>query len=413
MPGQPHPAGPGFPAPAQNNSTSQIMMKKSFFSALFVALLLGDCQAPAEEWPQDLAGKRSLLETKRKELAELNRTIRRLEMEIDSLDPGSSLRNAALVTTDTVERSDFRKFVEIQGTVQSDKIVNVTSEVPGRLIRLHVEEGDAVRKGELIAELDLEQVKKQLEEAQTSLDLATTVYERQKSLWDQNIGSEIQFLEAKNNKERLEKNIESLQLQLSKSKVYAPIGGVVDRKLTKEGEYASPGAPIVQLLDVNNLKVEADVPETYLRSVRKGERVQVRFPALGLEQEARVSLVGSIIKNANRTFKVEARVRSANGMLKPNLLAIMLIRESEQKDVVVVPLVVVQQEVSGKEYVFVLEEGKPGPVARKVYVETGDSYGGNIVITDGLSGGETLIVEGARGLANKQPIRVKTQANNG
>ncbi len=389
------------------------MTTKYLFTTLMAILLLVGCQAPADEWPEDLAGKRSLLESKRQELAELNRTIRKLELEIDSLDPGSALRNAALVTTDTVTRSDFVRFVEIQGTVQSDKVVNVTSEVPGRILSLRVEEGDAVRKGQLIAELDLEQVKKQLEEAETALDLARTVYQRQKSLWDQNIGSEIQFLEAKNNKERLEKNLESLRLQLAKSKVYAPISGVVDRKLTKEGEYASPGAPIVQLLDVNNLKVEAAVPETYLRAVRKGEPVKVKFPALNQEQQARISLVGSTINNANRTFKVEARVRNTNGMLKPNLLAVMFIKESEQKEVVIVPLEVVQQEVSGKEYVFVLERGERSALARKMYVETGDSYGGNIIITEGLSGGETLIVEGARGLADQQPIRVKTQATNG
>jgi RND family efflux transporter MFP subunit len=268
----------------------------------------------------------------------------------------------------------------------------------------------------LIAELDLDQITKQIEEVEISLSLANTVFERQKRLWEQNIGSEIQYLEAENNKKRLEKNLDALQVQMEKGQIYSPISGVVDRKTLGTGELASPGSPIVQLLDVNDLRVEADVPETYLREVQLGETVRVKYPALEMEQNARVSLIGSKIKNANRTFKVEARVSNRNGLLKPNLLAIMYIRDFAVEDAIVVQQELVQQEVSGKDYVLIRDEENGKSIARKIYVTTGQSYNNQVQILEGLEEGAEIIIEGARGLAAGQPIRIqeaKTEARNG
>lgn len=379
---------------------------------LFALLVfLAACSQEAPEagsgQPESLEAKRALLKEKQVQLKGLTAEIAQLEKDIAQLDPGAGEKARRLVTTAPVERTDFQHFVEIQGSVKADDFVEATSEMAGRILRLTVKEGDNVRAGQLIAELDLEQLKKQIAEVEKSLELANTVYERQKRLWDQNIGSEIQFLEARNGKERLEKSLETLQFQLTKSKVYAPASGVAERVILQAGELAMPGAPIVQILNPRQLKVVAAVPETYLRAVNRGERVKVSFPALATEQEARVTLIGTSIDPSNRTFEVEADIQSQNGLLKPNLLAIMFIKDDEQKDVVAIPLEMVQQEVSGKDFVYIKEEGEDGAFAKKVYVRTGQTFNGNVVIREGLQGGEELIIDGARGLAENEPIRVQ------
>lgn len=383
-----------------------------------VLLLLTGCQPepPAGEIPEDLDGKRAMLQEKKDELKELTATIKRLEDQIAELDPSSQRNLGPVVSVMPLAKTDFARYVEVQGEVEADDIVAATSEVAGRLLKVTVEKGDRVRSGQLIAKLDLEQVKKQMAEVETSLDLARTVYERQSRLWEQNIGSEIQYLEAKNNVERLKKSLETLDFQLSKSKVYAPISGVVDQVNLKGGELASPGMPIVTILNTGRLQVVADLPENYLQKISRGDEVDIRYPALDMEQTGRVSLIGSTIDQTNRTFKIEINVGNPRGKLKPNLLATVLVKDYAVEDVVVVPLDLVQQEVGGKKYIMVVEQEDEQMVARKKYVTTGESYEGDIVIETGLDGAETLIMEGARSLSNGDPIRIKElkqEARNG
>lgn len=381
--------------------------------AALAMLAVTGCQpqgATAEgEFPESLEEKRALLKEKRTELSQLSESIEKLEEAIAKQDPAMVADKRKLVTTAQVERGTFEHFVEIQAAVEADDYLNVTSEVAGRITNLTVEEGDNVRKGQLIAQLDLEQLEKQMEEVKKSLELANTVYERRKRLWGQNIGSEIQYLEAKNNKERLEKSIETLEFQMTKSDIYSPGNGVVEEVYLKSGELASPGMPILQILNPNKLKAVADVPESYLRAVNRGERVRVAFPALDEEQMATVTLIGRTIDPSNRTFDVEARLSARNPLIKPNLLAIMFIRDKMEEDVVTIPLEMVQQEVGGKDYVYIVEQSPNGPQAKKVYVTTGDAYDGSIVIKEGLKGGETLIMEGARGLVNNDPLELKQE----
>ena len=387
-----------------------------FFAMCLFFTSCGGGQSSEVLIPEDLAGKKDLLKVKKQELRELSKLIADLESSIDSLDPDHGKKAKKLVTTSTVGRTNFQHFVEIQGSVQADDLVDVTSETPGRITNLKVKEGDGVRKGQLVATLDLEAMNKQIAELEKSLELANTVFERQSRLWEQNIGSEIQYLEAKNTKERLEKSLETLQFQLTKGNVYAPISGVVERVVLQGGELASPGMPIVQILNTNKLKVVANVPENYLRSVKMGEQVKVNFPALESEQDARVSLIGRTIDPNNRTFAVEASISGTTKLVKPNLLAIMLINDYSEENVVTIPVELVQQEVGGKNYVYVKEKGAEGDVAKKVYVETGRSFNNEIVISSGLQGGEELIVEGSRNIANNELIQVtnsKTEANNG
>jgi RND family efflux transporter MFP subunit len=379
---------------------------KQLLLLLTLPLLIIACGDTTEAIPEDLAGKKALLSEKRAALKALQAEINDLEAQVEELDPKPESRT--LVTTAPVKKARFDHYVEIQGTVQTDDFVNVSSEMGGRILELKVDEGDNVRKGQLIARLDLEQLEKQIAEVQTSLDLAQEVYERQKRLWDQNIGSEIQFLQAKNNKERLEKSLETLNVQLGKSKVYAPISGVVERVMLKAGEMASPGMPLIQILNTNQVKVVASVPENYLKAVRKGDRVTVKFPALDEERQAPVTLVGRTIDPSNRTFNVEVDLGNSSGQLKPNLLATMLINDFSEDDAITLPIELIQQEVGGKNYVYVVGDSEEGTRAKKVYVKTGKSYEGEIIITEGLQGTEQLIIDGARAISNNDLLKIKT-----
>ncbi|MEL6986825.1 MAG: efflux RND transporter periplasmic adaptor subunit, partial [Bacteroidota bacterium] len=312
-------------------------------------------------------------------------------------------------------KTDFNKYATIQGMISSDDVVMASSETGGRLTSMVVKEGQNVRRGQLIATVDMESVNKQIAEIEKSLELAKSVYERQDRLWKQNIGSEIQYLQAKNNKERLEKSLETVKFQLTKANVYAPISGVVDREFLMSGEMAGPGAPIVQILNTYNVKVVADVPENYLISTKRGQMVDVYFPALDEERRMRITLLGRSIDPSNRTFKIEMKASNKNGQLKPNLLAEVKINDLTEKDVIVVPLELVQQEVGGKNFIYTVGTSEDGQVANKVYVSMGESYDGNVIITEGLDETMEVIIDGARNLANGELLEIQNPEteNNG
>ncbi len=373
---------------------------------LMILLLLTACQTrESTELPQDLGGLKTLLKMKQSELKALSNEIATLEAEVMKRD--TTLKPAKrLVTVANVEKKDFNHYVTIQGNVESDDVVNASSEVGGRLISVLVEEGHYVKKGQKIATVDLEGLRKNIAEVEKSLELAVDVYERQSRLWEQKIGSEIQYLQAKNNKERLEKSLETLNHQLTKGDVYAPISGAIDMVFLKSGEMSSPGAPIVQILNTSRLKVVADVPEDLLGSIKRGDWVDVHLPALGEDRKARVSLIGRRIDPSNRTFEIEVNIRDKSALIKPNLLAEIRINNFTEKNAIVVPLELVQQEVGGKDFVLVKGQKGGDLVAEKVYVKIGESYGGEVVISEGLAETHELIIDGARALANNELIEV-------
>lgn len=380
-----------------------------FFTLLLFLAACGGGAPEGDVIPADLGAKKTLLREKQTELNQLTKLISELEEAIIAQDP-TAIKAGILVTVDTVAVSDFTSYAVLQGSVVAEDMLAATPEIGGRVLRLTVKEGDAVQKGSLIAVLDIEALQKQRAELETALDLANTVFERQRSLWEQNIGSEIQFLQAKNNKERVEKSLASLDVQLGRNKVYAPGSGIVERVVVQAGELASPGMPIVQILNTSQLKVVADVPENYIRSVKQGERVTVAIPALDMEHNAPISLIGKTVDPANRTFKVEIKLPN-NPLLKPNLLAEMRIQDFQVKNVVTLPLDRIQQEVGGRRYVMLKAQAGKDVVAKKAIVEIGKSYDGIVVITSGLEPGDEVIMEGARGLTDGQRIEISNTQN--
>lgn len=376
-----------------------LLVSLSFFTAC------GNMPPDSGELPGDLNSLQLLRKQKRIQLEELDKEIKNIETAIGELD-SNRVVNRKLVNTIPVEQKDFYHFVEIQGYVQSDDLVYASGEVGGRIVHLALKEGQYVKRGQLVARLDPESVNKQIQEVEKSMELAKSVFEKQSSLWEQQIGSEIQYLQAKNNKERLEKTLEVLEYQLTKFKIHAPISGIVEKKFLKTGEVAMPGAPIIQILNNKKVKVVADVPENYLKAIKKGEKVSVRFPSLEETYELPVNLVGSSIDPANRTFKIEMNINNHNGYMKPNLLAEVLINDFVLEDVIVVPLSVVQQEISGRSFIYITQKGDEGLYAQKKYVETGKSYANEIVIQSGLDKTMELINEGARNVTERDLIEI-------
>ena len=363
------------------------------------------CTQETTTMPEDLDGRIKMLNTLKKEMKDLEAKIAVVQDSISVLEPQKV--NKRPVSVIKPEVSEFKHYISVQGSLMSDDMVNASSDLGGRVMKLNVKEGQNVRKGQLIANLDMETLDKQRAELLKTLELAEEVYARQERLWNQNIGSELQYLQAKNNKERLEKSLETLDFNKAKSKVYAPISGSVLSLNIKAGEMAGPGMPIVTLLNVSNIKVSAEVPESYLKAIKKGDKIEVELPALGETRTATINLIGNAINPANRTFKIEASLRNSDKVLKPNLLANVRLNDYTKADAISIPVELVQQEVGGKSYVYAVQEKDKNLTAQKMYVTTGEVQDGNIIINEGLKGDEQLILDGARMVVNDEVVEIK------
>lgn len=371
-------------------------------------LLLVFIATSCGEKPLDLTNVAEVkAELKKKKDAKkvLETEITNLTNKILELEPRKE-KAPLLITAQILEATDFNRMIDVQASVLSDNQVYVSSETGGRLLSVLVKEGQYVNRGQLVAKVDLQGLQDQKAELETSMSLAKDLYDRQKRLWDQNIGSEIQYLQAKNGYDRLQKTMSTLSTQLKKANIYAPISGVVDMEFLKAGELAAPGAPIVQMFNPNKLKITADIPETYLGKIRRGDKVEISIPAINKEMTKKITLLGRTIDPNNRTFKVEVATDSKKGTIKPNLLAELKFNDYSKKDAITVPLEIVQQEVSGKKFVYTttIKDGKE--IATKSYVTTGEGYGGDIIIEEGLKAGDQIIIDGARSISNGDPIKI-------
>lgn len=367
---------------------------------LSLALLVGVVSCSAQK--DELADKKDQLESYKSEAAALKVSIQELEDEIAQLDPEfrKNQRKSVLITTIRPERGDFEHYVEVTGSVLSKKNVNISSELSGRIEEIVTREGMSIRKGQVIAIIDSESVERSLAEIQTQLELANTIFEKQERLWNQQIGTEIQYLEAKNRKETLEKNLASLQLQKDKSTVRAPFDGTVEELLVRVGELVQPGTPIVNMIGEDDLFIEGDISERYIGILEQGDSVSIRFPSINKSLDTKVTAIGSVINPDNRTFKVEVFLPKMD-LVKPNMLSVLNIQDYENSEAVIVPTYLILQDNKGS-YVFVVEEG----LARKKYVERGMTYEGKTEILEGLEGTETLVDKGFREVGDNFNVNI-------
>ncbi len=374
-----------------------------FILALFVACSGADQN---ESLPSDIGAIHKEKTKLRKQIRNIEGQLKKLDSMLALLDPSSVEIDYHYVTIDTVRSQTLKRFVDVQASVASDKEIMASSEVPGRLIQLIPREGQYIRRGALLAKIDMQSLQKQREEIKTALDLAIELYQKQKRLWDKQIGSEIQYLQAKNAVERLEKNMAALDHQLTKQNIYAPISGVVDQLFAETGEVVGPGMPIAKIINMNQLKIVADVSERYIRSVRKGDQVLVEIPALDIEKTLRIGRVGSTIHPANRTFSVEVPISNKNNMLKPNLLARIKIKDKHLDDVIVIPTHVVHEAPNGEKFVYLAQQDNDKIIAVKRQITLGEYNEDRVVVPSGLKEGDLLIVKGAQQMSENNFLKI-------
>ena len=327
--------------------------------------------------------------------------IKTLEKEIGT--PKANEDKTVNVTVSPLAAQDFKHFVEAQGLVEAKNNVMIPARSQGTLTGVYVTEGSAVKAGQVIAEQDNGVLKESIEAMKTQLDLAAIIYEKQKSLWDQKIGTEIQFLQAKAGKESLERNIATQQKQLAMSKIIAPISGIVDEVKMKIGEMPMPGMNYIRVVNMANLKVKANISDTYLATVRLGDYVLIKFPDLNREVNAKISFVSRIVNPASRTFSIEMSIPNVGGMVKPNQIAIVNINDQSTGRALVIPQNLIQDN-AGETSVFVASQEGNKKVARARKIATGLVYNGQIEIKNGLKSGDLVITQGYQELVDGQTI---------
>ena len=372
---------------------------KPYYAIALVSLLA----ACSGEKKTGVEGKRNELAELKTQEAELTAKIKTLEADLKKLDPTKKeeartkdVQVAPLATT------TFRHFVELQGTIDAKNNVQVSPKSGGVVTAVYVKEGDYVKAGQRIAQVDDQLLRESVSELKTQLSLANTVFEKQEALWKQQIGTEIQYLQAKNNKESLERRMSTLNAQIGQSTVTAPIAGVVDQVNVKIGQSAAPGMGLVRVVNLSQLKVVAKVADSYAGSVRKGDAIMVEFPDLQRTLNSHISFVATTVDPLSRTFTIEAPLPSDNA-LKPNMLARIKINDHTLAKAIVINQNLIQSTENGQlVYVAVNEGGKK--IAKAKTVKTGQSYGGKVAITEGLQAGDQIVTAGYQDLVDGQPI---------
>jgi membrane fusion protein, multidrug efflux system len=373
---------------------------KNLLIALF-ALSIFSCGAGDE-----LETKKNELTEKKKEFSSLKTAIEKLENEIALLDTAKKVDEGLAVKVESITKGEFKNPFKIQGLVESDRNVLVAAEMGGTITRVYVKDGQMVTKGQIIATLDGATASSQIAELQKGLELAKTNFEKQESLWKQNIGSEMQYLQAKNKKESLEKSIATAQLQLGKFTLRAPISGVLDQLFKNEGEILSPGTPIARVVDASLIKIKADVSESYLNNIKKGDKVEVTYPSLNKTSTETIYSVGNYINPDNRTFSVYIMPLGNVRDLKPNLLAVITAYDFKKNDVISVPTNLIRNDGSG-DYILTATESEKGNLkVTKTPIVVDEKFAGRSVIKSGLNIGDNIIVEGYQSVVAGDKIKI-------
>ena len=289
--------------------------------------------------------------------------VKDLNLKIAELDTAST-KESAFISIDSLYTRTFEHFFEVQGIVEAKNNVTIVAEIPAVIKSIKVKEGQKVKKGTLLVSLDSETVQNQIDELNTKLKLATFVYEKQGNLRDENIGSELDYETALNNKESIERALETAKSQLSKTKILAPYDGVVDDIFPREGELAGPQFPVIRFVSLGNVSINVDVPESYLNKIKKGDEVEVSFPDLGIIHTSTIDQRGSFIQPLNRTFKININLPKDEYLL-PNLIGVVRIRDYAYEDALIIKQKNIMQNALGQDYVFRVNEVEGKQVAEK------------------------------------------------
>lgn len=386
-------------------------MKKLIY-VFTLAVVLASCGGGAESSVSDLIAQGDL-ESLRAKKTEISEKQREMERELQLLDSviaeKSGEERLPLVTTLMAKGEKFDHFLELQGDVETKQNVLIYPEMSGTLQRVTVKEGQRVRKGQLLATIDDGGMASQVSQLKTQAALAKTTYERQKRLWEQQIGSEIQFLQAKSNYEATENAVQQAQSQLGKSTIRAPFSGIIDNVIKDQGTVVSPGpgSEVFRIVNLSDMYIKVDVPENYLGRIEEGKEAKVFFPILGDTITSKIRQTGNFINPSNRAFSVEIPVPNEKGNIKPNLSARVSLNDYSNDGAILVPQGIISENAEGAQYVYVaVEPNGDKAVAKRRIIQTGKTQGSMVEVLSGITEGDLLIKEGARTVKEGQNIQI-------
>lgn len=385
-------------------------MKKSLFLLILLATLVscgGDTKSVDAIISSD---NMEAVKTKR---AELNKQQRDLKADIDKLneyiDTHEKKERPALITAEVINDTIFKHFVEVQGNVHTDQNVVLNAEYSGVLTNVYVKAGQRVSKGQRLAKIDDGGMSSQVAQQEAQMALAQTTFERQKRLWDQKIGSEIQYLQAKTNYEASKNVTQQFRSQLAKTVIIAPFSGIVDEIISDPGQVVVPGqTPIIRLVNLSDMYVKASIPETYLKNIKKGTQVKVKLASINEEFTGTVRQVSNYINPNNRSFDIQIEIPNKDGLVKPNLIATVKVNDYSSENAITVPENILQENAAGETIAYLYQPVNDSVgVAKRVILETGLSYENHTEVKSGLKKGDTIIKEGAKTLRDGQKVTIK------
>jgi membrane fusion protein, multidrug efflux system len=383
-------------------ATKPLYMKSNLYyrilAVLVVASLLAACSAATKE-----DDKKARLEKLKADQTEISKEIAKLEEEIAKENPDSTKVRSKDVGVTELTPKKFNHYVQTQATVESENNVLISAKAAGTVTQVFANEGDQVSKGQTIAQIDNSIMLRSIESMKSQLELATSVYERQKNLWNQKIGTEVQYLQAKTSKESLEKQIASLQEQNELSKIKSTINGTIDEMMINQGENVAPGMPAVRVVNTSDLKLTAKISEAYVTRVKKGNKVLVNISELGREIPATVTFAGRTIDPLSRTFDVEVKLPS-EADLRPNMTATAKVVFHTENEALVIPINVIQ-EINNEKVVYIAQPKGNQTIAVRKVVTVDGVYGG-LAQVKGLSAGDKVITVGYQGLNDGDYIKI-------
>jgi membrane fusion protein (multidrug efflux system) len=374
---------------------------------LFIALTAVAIACSSSSDNGDLEAKKKELETAQKELTTLREKISSLEKEISEADPtfARQINKAILVSTFVAEKKPFEHKVEVRGAVQSRKNILISAQIGGEIQQVHVREGQNVSKGQVLVTLNADIIRNTIAELKTALELANSVYEKQSRLWEQKIGTELQYLQAKNNKESLERRLSTAYSQLDQAIIKAPFSGTVDQLPARVGELASPGVPLVRVVSLDDAYIKADVSERFIGKFKAGDPVEVYVPSADRKLSSRISSVSQVINPENRTFIVEVELPRVDFTLKPNQVVVLELRDYISEATLAVPTRIIQKDEDGQ-FIYTVSERNGKLLARKIHVTTGITSKTETEILEGLAGSEQIVDQGYRDLTEGVEVEI-------
>jgi membrane fusion protein (multidrug efflux system) len=394
-----------------NKFQNKTTMSKKIYITLLTSFLLLSCGGEPKNSTTSVieSGTLDQLRAKRSELVQqANDLSKELALIDDAIGKKDADHKLALITVFAAKDTVFNHYLELQANVQTKENIVLNSEMGGILQQVYVTEGQSVTKGQTLGKIDDGGLSSQLAQMETQAALAKTTFERQQNLWNQKIGSEIQFLQAKTNYKAQLKAVAQVKSQLAKTIIRAPFSGTIDDVITEKGSVVGPGTPVMRIVSLNNMYLDAEVPEKNIGSVKKGSEVIVNFPVLGESLNTKISQVSNYINPENRSFNIQIAVPNKNGKIKPNLTSKIQIKDYSNPNAITVPISIISENAEGDQYLYIAAnvDKEGNAIAKKVIVKTGQSQNGSIEITEGIKDGDQIINEGARSVKDGQKVSI-------